>query len=246
MFGLSWKAAISLVLVGSTLVLCAIHIALFNDAKTLFFYLALDIVFVPVQVLLVTIIIERLLSDRERQAKMKKLNMVIGAFFSEVGNALIRQMLSSCEDFTEAAQRLAIGMKWSNSDFQEAGRFALKHECRFVPQTTQLQELRDLLLGRRMFILGLLQNPNLLEHDRFTDLLWAVSHLTEELEARESIATLPATDVEHIKGDMARAYGSLTREWLAYMEHLKTNYPYMYSLAVRMNPYKAGASPVVS
>ena len=110
----------------------------------------------------------------------------------------------------------------------------------------QLQELRDFLLDRRMFILGLLQNPNLLEHDRFTDLLWAVSHLTEELEARKSIAALPATDVEHIKGDMARAYGILTREWLAYMEHLKTNYPYMYSLAVRMNPYKAGASPVVT
>jgi hypothetical protein len=172
--------------------------------------------------------------------------MVIGAFFSVVGNALIRQMLSSCVDFTEAAQRLAISMKWSNGDFREASRFAVGHECRFVPQTTQLQELRDFLLGRRMFILGLLQNPNLLEHDRFTDLLWAVSHLTEELEARENIAILPATDVDHLKGDMARAYGILTREWLAYMEHLKTNYPYMYSLAVRMNPYKAGVSPVVT
>jgi hypothetical protein len=246
MFGLSWKAFISLVLVGATVLLCAIHIAVFSDAKTLFFYLALDIVFVPVQVLLVTVIIERLLSEREKQALMKKLNMVIGAFFSEVGNSLIRQLVSSCEDFTEAAQRLAISMKWSNGDFRDAGRFAVGHQCRFVPQTTQLRELREFLLARRMFILGLLQNPNLLEHNQFTDLLWAVSHLTEELEARRDIASLPATDVEHLKGDMARAYGSLTREWLAYMEHLKTNYPYMYSLAVRMNPYRDDVSPVVS
>jgi len=30
-------------------------------------------------------------------------------------------------------------------------------------------------------LLGLLGNPNLLEHDSFTDLLWAVFHLMEEL-----------------------------------------------------------------
>jgi hypothetical protein len=37
----------------------------FHNAGTLFFYLALDLVFVPFQVLLVTIIIEQLLNERD-------------------------------------------------------------------------------------------------------------------------------------------------------------------------------------
>lgn len=85
MVRLSWKVYTALALLGLSILLATGHILFFEDAPTLFFYLALDIVFVPVQVLLVTLIIERLLNERERQAMIKKLNMVIGAFMSEVG-----------------------------------------------------------------------------------------------------------------------------------------------------------------
>jgi len=36
------------------------------------------------------------------------------------------------------------------------------------------------------------------------------------------------------------------REWLAYVQHLKKNYPYMYSLSVRLNPFNPEASPVIA
>ena len=81
----SWKMAIGLFLVGLSVLLGLVHIALFGEPRTLAFNLGVGIVFVPVQVLLVTLIIERLLNEREKQALIKKLNMVIGAFMSEVG-----------------------------------------------------------------------------------------------------------------------------------------------------------------
>jgi hypothetical protein len=90
-------------------------------------------------------------------------------------------------------------------------------------------------------MLDLLGNPSLLEHDEFTDLLWAVSHLTEELGARRSLTGLSAADLEHLSGDIKRAYGLLLREWVVYMRHLKEDYPYLFSLAVRMNPLNAEA-----
>ena len=34
-------------------------------------------------------------------------------------------------------------------------------------------------------------------------------------------------------------------EWLAYMKHLKESYPYLFSLAVRTNPFDPAASPEV-
>jgi hypothetical protein len=44
---------------------------------------------------------------------------------------------------------------------------------------------------------------------------------------------------------MNRVYGLLVREWLSYMQHLKGTYPYLFSLAMRTNPFDSQASPVV-
>ncbi len=95
-------------------------------------------------------------------------------------------------------------------------------------------------------MLRLLENQNLLEHDSFTDLLWAVFHLSEELTARSDLSALPDKDHEHLSGDIKRAYTHLIREWLKYMKHLKNDYPYLFSLAVRVNPFKTNPTPEVT
>ena len=43
-------------------------------------------------------------------------------------------------------------------------------------------------------------------------------------------------DRDHLCGDMKRVFGLLAAEWLHYMSHLRHDYPYLFSLAVRMNP----------
>ena len=86
----------------------------------------------------------------------------------------------------------------------------------------------------------------MLEHESFTDLLWAVFHLTEELDNRKDVTQLPDSDYDHLSGDIKRAYSLLISAWLAYMGHLKTDYPYLFSLAVRTNPFDPQASPEVS
>ena len=58
----------------------------------------------------------------------------------------------------------------------------------------------------------------------------------EELDAQNTFDGMPKTDVEHLNGDIKRAYSVLMREWVLYMKHLKIDYPYLFSLAVRMNP----------
>ena len=86
--------------------------------------------------------------------------------------------------------------------------------------------------------------PSLLEHDRFTDLLWAVTHLDEEFEARPSVSGLSVKDLEHIAGDIQRLYDHLASEWLDYVEHLKANYPFLYSLILRTHPFQEHPSPI--
>lgn len=108
-------------------------------------------------------------------------------------------------------------------------------------RSVNLYSLRDILVRNRDFLVRLLENPLLLEHAIFTDLLWAVFHLTEELESRRSLEGLPPADMDHLAGDMGRAYGLLAQEWLDYMMHLKANYPYLFSLAMRLNPFDPDA-----
>lgn len=242
---LSWKFYIGLILIGTSVLLFFLHFLIFRDIKTLSFYLALDIVFVPIQVLLVTIIIERLLGEREKQALMKKLNMVIGAFSSEVGMDLLKRINAFCDDMPEMQKHLSIDTKWGAKEFKGAMTYAAGLNYSLSPTSDQLTQLRDFLKQRRSFVLGLLQNPNLLEHEAFTDLLWAVTHLTEELEMRDRLDGLPRPDVEHLKGDTRRAYGLLIREWLAYMLHLKIEYPYIYSLGMRSNPFNPDSEVII-
>jgi hypothetical protein len=112
-------------------------------------------------------------------------------------------------------------------------------------QECDLNVLKEFLLDKRSFMLGLLENPNLLEHDQFTDLLWAVFHFTEELGHRKKLKGLPESDYQHLSGDMIRVYRSLIVQWLAYMHHLKESYPYLFSLALRTNPFDENASPEI-
>lgn len=242
---LSWKIKIAMVLSGLTVVLTLLHISIFNDPRTLFFYLALDIVFVPVQVLLVSIVIEQLLSERETQLKLRNLNMVIGAFMGVLGSQLLRDISRICVDSQSFDSALDVNGQWKKNDYRKAHNHVSESRLTFAPTVDDLEGLRTMLMQQRNFILGLLQNTNTLEHESFSDLLLAVSHLTEELECRDNLEGLPASDHRHLQGDIQRAYGLLVQEWLNYMQHLQSDYPYIFSLAVRTSPFNPQASPIV-
>jgi len=109
-----------------------------------------------------------------------------------------------------------------------------------------LIHLRNFLAKKSDFLLRLLENPVLLEHESFTRLLRAVFHLTEELNRRGTFEDLPESDYQHLAGDTRRVYRRLVSEWVDYMGYLKQNYPYLFSLAVRTNPFDENASPVVT
>ena len=124
-------------------------------------------------------------------------------------------------------------------------RFARNMTCDVDLGRIDREALREHLMTQRQFLLRLLENPNLMEHERFTDLLWAVHHLEEELEARVSLTELIPADEVHLEVDVRRAFSALLAEWVIYTEHLKTDYPYLYSLVVRTHPFQDEPSPVV-
>ena len=73
---------------------------------------------------------------------------------------------------------------WSDHDFAYFQQRLTKFRFKMIIREGDLENLRDFLLRKRDFLLRLLENPNLLEHDSFANLLLAVFHLTEELAQR--------------------------------------------------------------
>ncbi|WP_225370549.1 hypothetical protein [Methanobrevibacter arboriphilus] len=109
-----------------------------------------------------------------------------------------------------------------------------------------LIDLKQLLVENRGFLIRLLENPNLLEKDTFSNLLLAIFHLDEELERRDFNRDLIESDYEHLANDINRVYSSLIYEWVNYLYYLKLHYPYMFSIAVRTNPFDDNASIYVN
>jgi len=199
-------------------------------------FLVGDVGFLCLQVALVTLILDRLLRNRERQAMLRKLNMVIGAFFSEVGTELLGHLAGTDAALSEVRSDLIPHASWTDVEYAAAARAVVGHRPRIELDEHALETLKTMLVAEKTFLLGLLGNQALLEHERFTELLWAVTHLAEELEARSGFTSLPHADTVHLTGDVKRAYALLTLQWLSYLQHLQTQYPYLFSLAARINP----------
>lgn len=238
----NWQVNLSIGLILLSASVYYVDYLLFRDAHHIFMYFVGDVAFVFIEVLLVTIIIHRLLGLREKQALLQKLNMVIGAFYSEVGLALLRMLSEADERSKTLADALVVRSDWTTKEFSAASRRLAQHECALSMERISLETLKEFLAIKRDFLLRLLENPNLLEHETFTNLLWAVFHLTEELSYRQSLQGLSDGDAAHLAGDVKRAYELLITEWLSYMKHLQRDYPYLFSLAVRTNPFDPSAS----
>ncbi len=239
---ISWQIILGTVLIVLSAAVYIIHYLFFRDVHHILIYLVGDIAFVFIEVLLVTLIIHRVLGEREKRAMLEKMNMVIGTFFSEVGTELLARFSRTDDNRKQLVSRLSSTKDFTTRQFEITGRELKQHSYTVHAEPDMLVDLKEFLVGKRDFLLRLLANPNLLEHDSFTNLLWAVFHLTDELSHRKDPASSSQPDLKHLSGDITRAYSLLVAEWLDYMLHLKANYPYLFSLAVRTNPFDTDAA----
>ena len=237
---------LSVILFLASVILYSIHYMIFRDVHFLELYILDHLAFLPIEVLLVTVIIGSLLGYREKNNRLQKMNTVIGTFYSEVGRELL-SLLSLADSDLETKQTLLKHMiKWSKKDFANIRKSLTESECKIACTNLELPLLKEFLVNRRGFLLRLMENPNLLEHDQFTNLMQAVFHLLEELQFRPSFDKLPQADYAHLSGDAKRVYTPLLLQWLDHMLYLKQFYPYLFSLSARINPFDPDSSVILT
>lgn len=188
---------------------------------------------------------ELFLSRHERQARMQKLHFVEGAFYSEVGTELLRRFAAADPTVSTLRRELVRMDRLTGAELESTLKGLRARSYTVDGEDLDLPGLHGLLSANRDLLLRILENPSLHEHESFSDLLRAVFHLTEELACRPALAGLPPSDVSHLAGDAGRAYGLLVPEWVGHMGYLRREYPYLFHLASRTNPFDPAASPVV-
>ena len=236
-----WYLLLGLILVIASSAVYILEVLIFHNVHDTLFYLFQDLAFVPVQVLLVMLILDKLLQKKEKESLLNKMNMMIGVFFNEVGIGVISFFVETEKGISSLRKEMTIDNAWNAKAFESCKKFLKSYNPDLEIHQELLMRMKEYLLKHRDDMLRLLENPNLLEHDKFTDLLWAVFHLTDELYHRSSFDNLPKTDIDHLRGDMIRAFKLVVTEWLEYMKHLKNNYPYLFSIAIRTNPFNTDA-----
>ncbi|MCX6011988.1 MAG: hypothetical protein NTV30_00960 [Chloroflexi bacterium] len=235
---------IGLILISVTLYM--IQFFIFGRSRDILFYIFQDLAFLPLNVLLVVVILERLLVQREKQNRLEKMNMVIGVFFSEIGTGLLTYISNRDLKIDQIRKDMLITQEWDNKQFEAVNKQIKSYDYEVNIDTNDLQELKKVLSTKTDFLVRLFENPILLEHETFTELLRSVFHLADELANRKDLSTLPLSDKQHLRLDVQRAYKLLADNWLVYMNYLKNNHMYLFSLAMRTNPFSEESSSIVT
>lgn len=213
---------------------------IFHRPEETAFYFFEDLGFVPISVLLVTLGMNAVLVRREKIALLEKIGIVINEFFAEAGTQILSTLLPFLSNRTEIASHLQPQAGWTDKDFLEAKTYIQKTEIVIQLEGNSLSELAGVLAKHTPHILRLFENSGLMEHDSFTDMLWAIYHIHDELRSRSSLDNLPASDLRHLQNDIQRGAKLLLLEWVDAMRNMRIRYPYLYSLAVRKSPIGEG------
>ncbi len=236
---LSWQVTLALILIALGAFFYYVHWLVFRDVEHIFLYFIGDVAFVFFEVLLVTLVIHRLLHHREQKAVRDKINMLVGAFFSELGTELLEIFASFDLQAHKIKGPLSTPHEWSESEFLNIRNTVERHDSDIKNGKADFAAVDSVLRRNKNFLLDLIQNQSLLQNESFTNLVWAVYHLAKEMEHRGDLSDLPDDDHQHLSQDIARVYELMLLQWVDYMQHLRHCYPYMFSLAGRTNPFNS-------
>jgi len=162
-------------------------------------------------------------------------------FFPESGVELMKLFAQNDKNPKQFQGALLIQPEWTNKDYKNSIKIIKKSDYHLEFDGPRLVIIREFLSSKRNLFLTFLENPILIEHETFTDLILALSHAEQELSNREDVLNLPSHDHDHIVLDIERVHKLLFFEWLQYMNYLRKSYPFLYSFSVRTNPFDPNA-----
>jgi hypothetical protein len=137
-----WELRVVVILVAVSLVLYLIHFAWFRDLYQILFWSSRSLAFLPISALVVTLLINRVISTRDKALRLDKLNMLIGVFFSNIGNELLLRISDWDAEDQYLRNHFGAPEPWSRLNRKSALAILAKHQFSVTVNRLQLVELK--------------------------------------------------------------------------------------------------------
>lgn len=220
---------ISFILIALSAVMFLIHYLVFGQALNTAYYSLMNLCFIPINSLVVTIILEKFIDYRAKKDRIEKINMLVGIFFTEVGGKLMHLIIDSDKDAKNYITNF--------EDLNNIKKCLNEYDYKVDMNNIDLCSIKNILLENNNLFVTLISNENVFQHQIFTDLLMSVVHLRDEIIFMEKDDSLEL-NINHLENDVIRVYKNISIQWISYLEYLNKSYPFLYDNAIRINPFK--------
>lgn len=220
---------ISFILIALSSIMFFIHYLIFGQAINTAYYSLMNLCFIPINSLVVTIMLEKLIDYRAKKDRIEKINMLVGVFFTEVGGKLMHLIIDADKD----AKNYITNFEDLNKIKKSLYEYDYKVNMNYIDLCT----IKNILVEHSNLFVTLISNESILQHQIFTDLLMSVIHLRDEIIFMEKDNRLEL-NINHLENDVIRVYKNISMQWISYLEYLQKSYPFLYNNAIRVNPFK--------
>lgn len=220
---------ISFILIALSSIMFFIHYLIFGQALNTAYYSLMNLCFIPINSLVVTIMLEKLIDYRAKKDRIEKINMLVGIFFTEVGGKLMHFIIDADKD----AKNYITNFEDLNKIKKCLYEYNYKVDMKYI----DLCAIKNILVEHNNLFVTLISNESILQHQIFTDLLMSVIHLRDEIIFIEKDKGLEL-NINHVENDVIRVYKNISIQWISYLEYLQKSYPFLYNNAIRVNPFK--------
>lgn len=224
-------------MIGISAATYALHYLIFRDFHHIAIFFVHDIAFLPLEALLVTLVFDKLLERSHANENHDKRSLIESVFFSESGCDMLQYLRSCDPDSAALRDRLALNADWKQRDFIAAAAFLKSYPFRLDPERLDFYGLHHHLSTRHSYFLKVIENPALMQHDDFTQLILSIYLLWEELECRDDLCCLPADDRARLCGLAETIYARLTDEWLDNAQSIRVHQPLRLNKIIQTNPF---------
>ena len=220
---------ISFILIALSSIMFFIHYLIFGQALNTAYYSLMNLCFIPINSLVVTIMLEKLIDYRSKKDRIEKINMLVGIFFTEVGGKLMHFIIDADKD----AKNYITNFEDLNKIKKCLYEYNYKVDMKYI----DLCAIKNILVEHNNLFVTLISNESILQHQIFTDLLMSVIHLRDEIIFIEKDKD-SGFNINHLENDVIRVYKNISIQWISYLEYLNKSYPFLYNNAIRVNPFK--------
>ncbi|MEA5040443.1 MAG: hypothetical protein VB086_11480 [Clostridiaceae bacterium] len=226
-----------LLMIALSAAIYTLHYIIFRDFHHIAIFFFHELAFLPLEVVLVTLVFEKLLERSRADENRGKISMIESVFFSESGCDLLLYLRSCDPDSDLLKEHLALDSSWKQKDFLNVRTFLKNYPFHVDPNRLDFYGIHYHLSTRHSYFLKVIENPALMEHEDFTDLILRIYLLWEELDGHDDLYSLPEDVRVRLCALVDEVYVLLTNEWLDNARNIQLHQPIRLNKIIQTNPF---------